>query len=432
MKSWLNIKTLVILFFGIGFLILNLRLTKLQYNKKGIDKVIWGDSRGYYEYLPHLFISQNITQQVYALPLPNGNTLNKYSSGVATLQAPFFVSLYGYLKITGQNPTGYEASFGWMIAVCTSIYAFIGFCFLFFYLKNRFNVLAAIITCSALYLGTNMLYYIKGEPGMAHVYSFFCFSIMLYYLDKFYTEGLRKQHFIIVVTFFSLAVLIRQTNIFSVLLIAFYDVYSFNSLKERTFFWWKNSKLIVLSLPILLIIHIPQIAYWYSTTGDFFVNGYIVSGEKFSNLVNPKLYDVLLSVRSGWLPYSWVMVLFFIGIIVGIVKKQAQSVAVLVMFLLIWYICASWWTWNFACSYGYRAFIDYYAFFSIPLALIVFEVVRLKYVLIKIPFILFLALSTYISISLTLDYTCDWCEENWKTKDYKKLVKSYFTNENEK
>jgi hypothetical protein len=103
-------------------------------------------------------------------------------------------------------------------------------------------------------------------------------------------------------------------------------------------------------------------------TGKFLVYSY--PGEYF-NFSEPKLFKTLLSYQKGLFVYTPVIFIALFGLIVLIIKKQYyQFTSWLLFFFLITYIYASWWVWDFGCSYGHRAYIDFYPIFCILLAIL--------------------------------------------------------------
>ncbi|MBK6283998.1 MAG: hypothetical protein IPF54_16290 [Draconibacterium sp.] len=82
---------------------------------------------------------------------------------------------------------------------------------------------------------------------------------------------------------------------------------------------------------IAFIVWIPQMMYWYSITGHFFVNSY--PDEQFF-WGNPHFIDGLFSYRKGWLLYTPVMIFALLGIPFLFKKLKEFSWSILIFILL--------------------------------------------------------------------------------------------------
>lgn len=427
MKKFIRIAIVPVLFFL--FLFQNVTLCEKYHEKAGIKGVMWSDAYTYYEYLPATFIRNNISRQKSGLPISPGINVNKVTAGVAILEAPFFFTNLIIQNINGNAVKGYENSFGFSIAVAASFYAFLGLWMLFLLLKDWFNLYTAIFSVLIVFYGTNMFHYTYAEPGMSHVYSFFCLTGMLFFTNKFYKKPVFGIHFIALALFGSMAVLIRPTNIVMLLIFAGYNCYSFKDLKERFLFFIRSYWIVLCFALIGFLIFLPQILYWNLVTGHYFIFSYGYNNESFSYATNPKIGAVFFGHMAGWIPYSPVMLFSLITLPVMIYKKKFQGLFILIILLLITYICASWWAYNFLCAFGYRSFIEYYPLLIIPLAYLIHSVIiRKNKILIGILFSLII-LCIYISLRLTFSFApWPFCiGEIWNWDLYFKLIDSFFS-----
>ncbi len=136
--------------------------------------------------------------------------------------------------------------------------------------------------------------------------------------------------------------------------------------------------------------------YWHSIVGKYFVYTYGYTpevSEKFIYWNKPKVGCVLFGVINGWLIYSPFFFLFIVGLIWLLIKRFDSAFGILLCFMFIVYANASWWSYTFSCSFGYRAFIEYYPLFSIPIAFLFSKIFNKKHkVFVKglIVFLLFL------------------------------------------
>ena len=116
-----------------------------------------------------------------------------------------------------------------------------------------------------------------------------------------------------------------------------------------------------------------------------------------------------------------------IGLVILVVKKKYNGLAIALTMAAISYICASWWC-NFSCAFGYRSFIEYYPLLSIPLAWLLYKYFAGRKVLIAV---LFMFLMLYINIRITHHYAIygwNWCDKEWSWALYMESLKIVFIN----
>jgi hypothetical protein len=403
--------------------------------------ILLSDAEGYYQYLPQLFYHNNIMNMPYAVTLPNGLSFNKYTCGTAMLQSPFFYLAHIYCKIFGNTAFGNNSSSNVMLGFSSTYanfiwigavtYTYIALVLLYHILRKWFYRITSFVAVFVVYFGTNLLYYTICLPGYSHVYSFFILVLFVYRLDKFIT----KRNFINALFCgipLGIGILIRPTNIFYVLLFLLYDVYTFAAIWSRIKWIFGNLKYFLVILFSVFVVFIPQMLYWHAIVGKYFVYAYEYSAqgaEKFIYWDQPKIGEVLFGVENGWLIYSPVFFLFIIGLIYSLIKGSGQSLAILILFLLITYANASWWTYSFMCSFGHRAYIEYYPLFVIPIAYLFQQtlVFKRKFALITVSFLL-LALA-YTSFRWAQFFYVEQCwlkSDGWNWEKYNKAWNKAF------
>lgn len=367
-------------------------------------------------------------------------TLNKYTCGTAILQSPFFFLAHLYCKIFGCSLVGKatanipylgysitHATFIWIAAVT---YAYLALVILYKVLRKWFGKPTSFIAVIVIYWGTNLFYYVLCCPGYSHVYSFFVLCLFVYRLDKFFIKtNFRNAAYCGIPL--GLAILIRPTNIFYVLLFLLWDVYSLQALRSRFAWIVKNIKYFLLTGFMVFIVFIPQVLYWHAVAGKYFVYAYIYSAngeERFIYWKSPKIAEVLFSVESGWLIYSPVFFFFIIGLIYAFFKKSAQWPGVLILLLLILYANASWWAYTFSCSFGHRAFIEYYPLLIIPIAFLFQKILdrKRKFMLYSVGFLI--VIFSFVNFRMSYLYYHDpcWVRPRWTWESYNKLLNKVF------
>lgn len=420
-----NNRIYIFLLFGI-FATINIKLCENEHYKAGVKGVLHSDAYWYYMYAPEYYFHNNFSSLPNCLSLQNGKTLNKYTIGVSILQFPFFLTS----TILDTNETGirkgYSDVFGYGILAAAIFYSFAGLLMIFRFLSYRYNQKTAWASVLILYFGTNLLHYIYAEPGMSHVYSFFCASGVLYFTFMFYEHNYKLKYFVYLSCFLSLAILIRPTNILFILWPLFYQIKSKKELLIRLKFWVEKVRLIIIFLGILCIIISPQILYWYLTTENFISYTYGYNKEGFSNWANPYLFQIFLGVHNGWLIYSPIMTLFFIGLFSMYINKQDSLIPIIIIFILISYLCASWWAYNFSCAFGYRSFIEFYPIFVIPVSYAIFKFFSLKSKFQKNSIGILIIILVLIGFKLNLNYSAwPFCSDIWSWKLYYSILTNF-------
>jgi len=187
-------------FLLIGALILAFFVSNYGKFTSGNVKFIDGDGSGLYAYLPQLLLKHSVDfkeifeveKQQKALDFTghyfhevNGVTINKFSSGTALLQLPFFLLAWLMSIIFGFSPDGYSVLFQSGVAFAALFWAFVGMKY-FVKLAKTFGIPENISFIAILvgFFGTNLFYYTVGIPSASHVYSFAMISVFAYFVRK--------------------------------------------------------------------------------------------------------------------------------------------------------------------------------------------------------------------------------------------------------
>ncbi len=410
-----------------------------------VEKTINADGIGYYDYLPSIFIhndfiryndsrleNNSLYQRIdqTGVYVDYGNfKVNKYPCGTAILQLPFFS--YAYITTQLDDCTdldGYQKPFQRAV-----FYAAIFFLFISILLVRKILMLyeikhSVIILCQVLLVfATSLTQYTNADAGFSHVYSLFAISLFVY-LSKQFFDLKRIKYFILACVTLGLIFNIRNPNILIVFFIPFIAgskqslVSGFRSLINQ------KNKLIVGFIIFLAVIAI-QLFTWYFQTGNFFVYSY--QGEGFSNLYTPEIFNILFSYKKGLFVYTPFLLIAALSVFWFVYKqKYYLFYSWLFFFILLTYVLSSWHSWYYGCSYGLRAYIDYYVIFLIPFAIVV-DKINLGIKIILVSFSLLTIPLNIIQTYQYKEYILHWIDMDkdkyWKvflkTKDrYKGLV----------
>ncbi len=267
-RSWVILGALL-LFGACIFLSLNWHShsPKFTYHSE-----IWADRAGYHVYLPAAFdyhfdpeaFPKGIDHRTgngFLLDSIPGRVITKYPCGEAMLRIPFY--LVGKALRSADDPlgAGFTLVDHAMVDVAASFYGVLGLLLLFWTLKNRIKSSSALATVFAILTGTNLLFYLIGDPGMSHVYSFFLFSAFIFTLDHTDRSGLRTKHLILLGLLTGLIVVTRPTNIFFVPFAFLVTSSSWTDLVERlkSFATPRHFLRFILGAAIMCS---PQMLYW--------------------------------------------------------------------------------------------------------------------------------------------------------------------------
>ncbi|MCP4397065.1 MAG: hypothetical protein GY801_07165, partial [bacterium] len=95
---------------------------------------------------------------------------------------------------------------------------------------------------------------------------------------------------------------------------------------------------------------------------------YFAYRGKGFDFLNPHLVESLFSARHGLISWTPVIFLALTGVLFFLRKQPKFGTAFLCVFLLQWYLNASWGNWWFGHSFGNRAYVNCSVIFALGLA----------------------------------------------------------------
>tara|TARA_B110000503_G_C7139366_1_gene410233 strand:- start:990 stop:2285 length:1296 start_codon:yes stop_codon:yes gene_type:complete len=355
--------------------------TNINWGKDDWKGALESDAKGYYAYLPAVFIYQDLNfafldkieqkydqQHIYYEYRSNahGVLINKYYAGVSVLQLPFFAGAHALTVITGGDADGYSKYYMLAISVSSWFYHLVGLYFmiqLFQYFKIKPKTIALLLFVIS--FGTNLFVYTIVEAGMSHVYSFAMVSAFLYFAYKAFVLGLHR--YLLWSSFLlGLIVLCRPINALIVLFIPFLFPRVNDFLKSLSSAVNKWKSILQLVLPILIIVCI-QLIYYKLATGHFLVYSY---DEEGFNFANPEWFNFLFRYKKGLFLYT---PLYLIGVSSLLFVKQLSGFQKSVWFIamgIVIYVFSSWWMWFYGGSFSARVMVEFIPLFMLPLALL--------------------------------------------------------------
>ncbi len=355
------------------------------------QRVIEWDVISYYDYLPATFILHDLktmrtTPEIggtyWGQPLPNGNKVLKTTMGMSMLYLPFFATAHLVAEPLGYHPNGFTEPYSWALVFSAIFYLFWGFYFLSKLLRKiGFGkvVTSAVILIIGLF--TNLFWYATYSAPYSHSYSFVLISVFVY-LTVLWFESPNVHLSVLAGLVFGLITLIRPSNGLVVLIPLLYGLKKRADVRERAALLLRSRRLLLIAVFCVIIVWMPQFIYWKSVTGNWTFYSYGDEGFFFND---PKLFQVMLGWRKGWLIYTPVMVFAVLGIFLVPRRCPDFAWAVPVFFCVNLFVVSSWWCWWYGGSCGMRPFIDSYGVMAIPLAVFLQWLKQNRHVAVKIP-----------------------------------------------
>lgn len=333
-------------------------------------KPITGDAKGYYAYLPALFIYQDLDYNFVAeieakhyvpanaksfIQEIDGEKVNKTFPGVALLYLPFFLIAHILALVFGLNADGYSYIYQLLYLIGFWTYFLFGMIYFKKVLQELgFSKKIADLCLIITVLGTNVVFYTLYDSSVTHIYNFFLVNFLIFILLQLKKEITIKN---LLLFFITLAVIgiTRPTNFLVVGLVVFFipDL-SFYKRLSQAIFRFKN--VFIISLIVLPFLAIPFIL-WKLQTGNWIVYSY---GEEGFNFGKPELYNFLFSYTKGWFLYTPIALLILIPSIILLFKTDKKRAVISVLFYAFSiYIFSSWWCWYYGAGLSQRVMIDY-------------------------------------------------------------------------
>jgi len=380
---------------SIGIVLILVLLTNFRharYNQPG--GVIEWDVKSYYAWLPAVLIHNDLSLEfrsadidkygelIWPVETPTGKQAIVTTMGMAFLYSPFFVVAHIVSLITPYEADGYSLPYRFALTFAGLFYLWAGLLFLKRVLCRYFSNRIVAATIIALTLGTNLFYYATHEAAMTHVYNFALIAGFIWLTIRFYEKpGLKT--IVLAGLMAGLITLIRPVNIIVLLIFFLWDITNIKDLRKRVVFFAKHYSWIVIMTLSFILVWVPQFIYWHRVSGQLFYFSYGELGGRFF-FGNPQIFNILFSIKKGWLVYTPIMLFSLSGIILLIVRREAMAAAVTVFMVLNIYILSSWWNWWYGGGFGLRSFVDSYALLAIPFAAFLDFTLRHRRILLRI------------------------------------------------
>ena len=392
-------------------LIVTLVSSNLNFGPKNWTNIIEADAKGYYAYLPAIFIYNDLNygffeeiekKKYYSAGRYfhyrfqyNGRMVNKYYAGTALVQTPFFLMGHLWASISHHDTDGYSRPYLVMINIAAICCLLIGLTLLaktlMIYQISSWHV---ALVLAAITFGTNAFYYTVREPGMSHIYSFAVFNFFIFQVLSFVKDAKAIRVLWIAATL-GLIVLIRPVNGLVLLAIPFLAG-SPTQLTQRIRGLLHTPLTLIGAVFIGLALVGVQLIIYKVSSGHFMVYSYADEGF---NWAHPHFIDILFSYKKGLFLYTPLLLISLLGTYFIYGKSKFQAIALLTFFILLTYVLSSWHSWWYGGSFSSRVYLEYLPFFAILLGLAL-ENIQLKwaksvYISLIFAFVLICQIQTY-------------------------------------
>ncbi|MBP7514528.1 MAG: glycosyltransferase family 39 protein [Flavobacteriales bacterium] len=365
--------------------------TRIQYSElrgwPAIKVTTW-DAFGYYQYLPAIFIHDDIARQEWVtgidsayhvigegglyqlMDLENGNRATKYLGGTALMELPFFLIGHTIAGLTGHRQDGFSPPYQWAIALAPLFYVIIGLVLLRRALLRWYTDPTVALVIVLITLATNAIQYISVDGAQTHGFLFALYCLLLWATALWHEMPKRRWGLAIGATI-GLACVTRPTEAIMLFIPLLWNTHTGESAKAKWALVREHRSHLVLAVAAAFVMVLPQLIYWKIVTGTFVFD----VGSKW-DFFSPH-WRVLFGWEKGWFIYTPITLLFIAGLLFMRGRPWWKSVLVFTM-LNIWIVIA-WHDWRYGGSYSARALAQSCPVLALPFAALVQRILSARW-----------------------------------------------------
>ena len=302
---------------------------------------------------------------------PTGLRPNFGPIGTAILWAPFYlvghvVALVAHGAGMNVAADGYSKPYLWAITLGSAFYALVGLLLSYGLCRALVGQLAAFWAVLAIWLGTPVIFYSHLAPGYSHAASLFAVALFLFLWGR-WRDGLTVPRALGLGVVGGLIALVREQD---ALFLATPVLYAaFGVLGALRAGLWRSALATIGRVAIIgvaaVVTYLPQLLTYQILNGTPRPNKDV--SDKL-NIVAPFFFQVMTDPAHA-LPYwSPIVLVALVGLLALIRRDPRLGLALIVGFLLTWYINGAIKTWTTAGSFGARRFLNCTPLFVVGLA----------------------------------------------------------------
>jgi len=302
---------------------------------------------------------------------PTGLRPNFGPIGTAILWAPFYlvghlIALIGHGAGLNVVADGYSKPYLWAITLGSAFYALVGLLLSYGICRALVGQLAAFWATLSIWLGTPVIFYSHLAPGYSHATSLFAVALFLLLWAR-WRDTLTLPRAIWLGVVGGLIAMIREQDALFLVTPVLYA--AFGVLTALRAGRWRTALATIGRVATIglaaVITYLPQLLTYQILNGSPSPNKDV--SDKM-NIVAPFFLQVMTDPAHA-LPYwSPIVIVALIGMGFLIRRDPRLGLALIVGFLLTWYINGAIKTWTTAGSFGARRFLNCTPIFVVGLA----------------------------------------------------------------
>ncbi len=302
---------------------------------------------------------------------PTGLQPNFGPIGTAILWSPFYA--VGHLvAVTGQwlgstvPADGYSKPYLWAITFGSAFYALAGLLLSYALCRTLVGQVAAFWATLSVWLGTPVIFYSHLAPGYSHAASLFAVALFLF-LWNHWRDQLTIRRAIALGIVGGLVAMIREQDALFLAVPALYAAYGvLSTIRQQQ---WQAALRPIGAILVVgisaIITYLPQLLTYQILNGVPRPNKDV--SDKM-NILSPNFWDVMTDPAHA-LPYwSPIVLVAIVGLLFLIRHNPRLGLALIIGFLLTWYINGAIKTWTTKGSFGARRFLNCTPIFVVGLA----------------------------------------------------------------
>lgn len=394
------------------------------------NNIISYDYYGSYLYLPALFIYNDIgleslevfdslnkqygnTPMFYQLsPGNDGKFIIRFFAGMSYMFAPGFLAGHIIALLTDYPADGFSLPYQRSLLASGMLISLLGLYFSRKILLQYFNDLSTAITLVFFFAGSNLIFFYTFGNDAPHLYLFSLHAAFLWLCISWHDKPTTSKAMLIGIIG-GLILVSRPSEMIVFIVPLGWGVYNWPTFREKVLLLLRKYKHLLLAALMMAVMVMPQLIYWKYVSGNYLYSPYDDPASTLK-LSDPQFINTLFGFRKGWFIYAPMMLFAIIGLVLMFRKYPGYALPIAIYVLLNIYLIASF---TSLISFGWRAFIQSYAFLVIPFGYLIHFILNRKPAW-RITLITFLSLLTLLNLFKTWQLVIGVIDGSRMTREY--------------